>query len=317
MLSSIISLLKYLNLQSKGLSIEPSYSILYIGFILENVLFALGLGHKQKLILNDRNTSKNKLIEQLKENSTLKQKIQEQLEIEVDRLNKQAEIDRLKNKQTLYDKQFAELKVSALRSQMNPHFIFNALNSIKRYIIDNEKENAVFYLNKFSKLVRKILASSMEKESTLAEEIETIKLYVNIENIRFNNTIGFDLVIDETLNVSTIKLPSLITQPFIENAIWHGLSLKNDNRKLTLSVQKKGSSQVRIDILDNGIGRERSTRIKQKKLLKKRSVGIKLSKERLKHFSDNYKSKSKIVITDLYEQDKPAGTKVSILIPLQ
>ncbi len=315
-ISSIWSLLYYLRLQNDGQSVEPAYSILYIGFILENVLFSLGLGHKQKLILNDRNESQNKLINQLKENELLREKIQEQLKRDVEELNKQAEVEKLENIKMKYDKELAELKVSALRSQMNPHFIFNSLNSIKRYIIDSEKEHAVFYLNKFSKLIRKILASTMEKESSLAEELETMKLYVNIENIRFNNTINFELNVDDTLNLSSIKLPSLITQPFIENAIWHGLSLKENNRTLMLNVQKINENQLKIDIIDNGIGRDKSAEIKKKKLLKRTSIGIKLSEERLKHFSENYKSASDIQFTDLYDKNTPIGTKVTLLIPL-
>jgi sensor histidine kinase YesM len=315
LVTSIWSLLYYLKLESNGLSMEPAYSILYIGFIVENALFSLGLGHKQKLILDDRDSSKNQLINQLKENEELRKKIQKQLERDVEELNKQAEIEKLESIKMKYDKELAELKVSALRSQMNPHFIFNSLNAIKRYIIESEKENAVFYLNKFSKLIRKILASTMEKETSLAEELETMKLYVNIENIRFNNTIDFELTVDETLNTSAIKLPSLITQPFIENAIWHGLSLKKENRKLRLDVQRHNDSLFRIDIIDNGIGREKSQEIKEKKLLKRTSVGIQLSQERLQHFSKDYNEDSTILFEDLTVNNEPAGTKVSLLIP--
>lgn len=317
MSTSIVSLIIYGILQNQNLSIEPSYSILYIGFILENVIFSLGLGHKQKLILEDRNEAKNKLINQLKENDELRKKVQKQLEQDVETLNKQAEIEKLKALKLKYDKELAELKVSTLRSQMNPHFIFNSLNSIKRYIIDNEKENAVFYLNKFSKLIRKILASTIEKESTLEEEIDTIKLYVNIENIRFNNTIKFELNIDESLNTTSIKIPSLITQPFIENAIWHGLSLKKDDKILTLNIIKLNENQLQIDIIDNGIGRQKSNEIKKKKLLKRNSVGISLSEERLEHFSKNYKNTSDVFFTDLYDKKTPIGTKVTLLIPLK
>ncbi len=316
LISSLISLVYYLNLQNTNQSIEPSYSILYIGFLLENVLFSLGLGHKQKLVLEERDQSKDKLIQQLKENEKLRDKIQEQLERDVKSLNEQAEIERLKNLEIEYDKELAELKVSSLRSQMNPHFIFNSLNSIKRYIIDNEKENAVFYLNKFSKLIRKILASTENRESSLEEELETLKLYVNIENLRFNNTIDFKMDCDPSLNLSSIKIPSLITQPFIENAIWHGLSLKKDQRILKMNLKKENESQVRFDIIDNGIGREKSSALKAKKLHKRDSLGVKLSEERLKHFSKSFKTQGTITFTDLYdENNKPSGTKVSIIIP--
>lgn len=317
MSTSITAMYMYETSYIKNLSVIPAFSVMFIGFILENIIFSLGLGHKQKLILEDRNEAKNKLINQLKENEELRKKVQKQLEQDVEALNKQAEIEKLEALKLKYDKELAELKVTTLRSQMNPHFIFNSLNSIKRYIIDNEKENAVFYLNKFSKLIRKILASTIEKESTLEEEIDTIKLYVNIENIRFNNTIKFELNIDESLNTTSIKIPSLITQPFIENAIWHGLSLKKDDKILTLNIIKLNENQLQIDIIDNGIGRQKSNEIKKKKLLKRNSVGISLSEERMEHFSKNYMNSSDIFFTDLYDKKTPIGTKVTLLIPLK
>lgn len=109
-----------------------------------------------------------------------------------------------------------------LKSQMNPHFIFNSLNSIKLYIINNEKENTVYYLNKFAKLIRKILVVSNEKDISLADELDTMKLYMNIENIRFSNEIDFQINIDKDINLENIRIPSLILQPFLENSLWHG-----------------------------------------------------------------------------------------------
>ncbi|MGS0525604.1 sensor histidine kinase [Zobellia nedashkovskayae] len=123
-------------------------------------------------------------------------------------------------------KKVLTLEQSMLRSQMNPHFLFNSLNSIKLYIINNEQKNAVHYLNKFSKLVRKILESSSMREIPLAEELETVDLYMNIENIRFSNEIDFKIRVDKNIDTHTVKIPSLILQPFLENAIWHGLSPK-------------------------------------------------------------------------------------------
>ena len=292
-------------------------SIFYIGVVLENMLFSLGLGHKQKVILEEKNRTDKELIIQLKKNEELRNEIQLQLETDLKTLSKKAEEAKIKNLKTKYEKELAELKLSSLRSQMNPHFIFNSLNSIKRYIIDSEKENAVFYLNKFSKLIRKILASTASREIALSEEIETIKLYVKIENIRFNNTIEFTTNVDKTLNLTTIKIPSLITQPFIENAIWHGLSLKEKDRKLTLTLSKENPLQLKIEIIDNGIGRVKSGQIKEKKLHKRSSFGISLSKERLMHFSSEYKGDYSLTFLDLYEGDKPAGTKVTLLIPTQ
>lgn len=297
---------------------EISYSIFYIGILIENMFFSLGLGQKQKQIIKEKETSQKKLILQLRENESLKEKINQQLSIEVNSLNKQVEIDRLDSINAKYEKELAELKVTLLRSQMNPHFIFNSLNSIKLYIINNEKENAVYYLNKFSKLIRKILASTLVKEVSLAEELETMELYMNIENIRFENKIEFTINIDDSINIETIKIPCMILQPLIENSIWHGLSSKKGSKKLQIILSRKQKKYVIIEIEDNGIGREAAANLGEKKIRKKHSLGLKLAKERLRNY---YKSKfvsSSLKIIDLYDEDKhPSGTKVLLKIPLE
>ena len=314
--SLVVSVIIRLNLTPEEKEIR--YSIFYLGLIIENIFFALALGRKQKLILLEKNKSKEILISKLQENEVLKSNIQDKLQQDLAALNKQAEADKLEKIKAKYDKEFAEMKISALRNQMNPHFIFNSLNSIKRYIIDNEKENAVYYLNKFSKLIRKILSASMEQEISLSEELETMELYVNIENIRFNNEINFSINIDENLNLNAIKVPSLILQPFLENAIWHGLSLKKEDKVLSITLEKEGASCLKIDIIDNGIGRKRSAEIKQKKIHKKSSIGIKLTKERLALFSKGFINNYDINFTDLIgENSTPIGTMVSLIIPLK
>ena len=218
---------------------------------------------------------------------------------------------RLKN-----EKRIIRLEQEAMRSQMNPHFIFNSLNAIKLYIINNEQKNAVYYLNKFSKLIRKILAATKEKNNTLSDEIDTIKLYIDIENIRFSNEIESTLSIDKDLNINTIKLPSLILQPFIENAIWHGLSSKKGKKKINISYEKIKNKFLQIVITDNGIGREKSAKIKRNKIHKRKSIGINLTSERLENFSKNYKENGSISFIDLVENNKATGTKVILKIPL-
>ncbi|QLG47225.1 tetratricopeptide repeat protein [Costertonia aggregata] len=214
------------------------------------------------------------------------------------------------------EKKLLTLEQSMLRSQMNPHFLFNSLNSIKLYIINNEKKNAVYYLNKFSKLVRKILEASSLKEIPLAEELETVELYMNIENIRFSNEIDFNIMIDDNIDVHTIKIPSLILQPFLENALWHGLSSKEGSKKIDLRVSKQDSNFIQISITDNGVGRDASEKIKESKVLKRKSVGIDITKERLANFSRDYQNSFNVDIVDLYDDNsKPAGTKVILYIP--
>ena len=295
-----------------------NYTIFYFGVILENILFSLGLGHKQKLILEDKNKSQATLIKQLLENEKLKDALQLQLEENVASLSKQAKTEKLQKLKEKYDKELAELKVTSLRSQMNPHFIFNSLNSIKLYIINNEKENAVYYLNKFSKLIRKILNASQEKEISLADEIETMKLYINIENIRFNNEIDFRVIISKSLNIDTIKIPSLILQPFLENAIWHGLASKKENKKLEIKIKKWDEFHLSITIKDNGIGREKSAEINSRKIHKTNSVGIKLTEERLSNFAKDYENNYNLTYKDLYDENNMAiGTKIVLKLPIK
>ena len=214
------------------------------------------------------------------------------------------------------EKKLLTLEQSMLRSQMNPHFLFNSLNSIKLYIINNEKKNAVYYLNKFSKLVRKILEASSLKEISLAEELETIELYMNIENIRFSNEINFDISIEDGIDTHAIKIPSLILQPFLENAIWHGLSSKEGDKSIHINVKKENDYFTSISISDNGIGRKAAEIIKENKVLKRKSIGIDITKERLANFSKDYENSFDFEIKDLYdENNNSSGTKIVIHIP--
>ena len=215
------------------------------------------------------------------------------------------------------EKQILTLEQDMLRSQMNPHFIFNSLNSIKLYIINNEKENAVYYLNKFSKLIRKFLIASKEKETSLEDELETMKLYMNIENIRFSNEIDFTINVDENINTEITKVPSLILQPFIENALWHGLSPKPKDKKIELNVFKNSNDYITFEIIDNGIGRIASKRIKDNKKLKRKSVGIDITKARLANFSKAFPNSYTLDIEDLYNHETPSGTKVLLKIPVK
>ena len=215
------------------------------------------------------------------------------------------------------EKKILTLEQDMLRSQMNPHFIFNSLNSIKLYIINNEKENAVYYLNKFAKLIRKILVASSEKEIPLSNELDTMELYMNIENIRFSNAIDFKIIIDDSVNTNNIKVPALILQPFIENALWHGLSSIEKDKKIELKIEKNRRKHITISITDNGVGREVSKEINKQKTIKRKSVGIELTKERLENFSKRYTNMYNIKIEDLYDEDgKASGTKVILDIPI-
>ena len=219
--------------------------------------------------------------------------------------------------QTNNEKRVMALEQSRLRSQMNPHFLFNSLNSIKHYIINNEQKNAVHYLNKFSKLVRRILESTSIKENSLQEELKTVELYMDIENIRFNEQIDFEVDIAPDINPHNVKIPSLILQPFLENALWHGLSSKEGEKKIRLEVRRNEKGFINIAIRDNGIGREASEKLREGKVLKRTSMGISITRKRLSNFSRIYKNTFDLSIEDLYHGDgMVAGTQVNLKIPM-
>ncbi|MCX7548460.1 tetratricopeptide repeat protein [Xanthomarina sp. F1114] len=215
------------------------------------------------------------------------------------------------------EKKIVTLEQEMLRNQMNPHFIFNSLNSIKLFIINNEKENAVYYLNKFSKLIRKILIASTEKEISLQDELDTMALYMNIENMRFSNEINYQVHVDTNVNTSVIRVPSLILQPFLENALWHGLSSKASDKQIELNVNQDSLDYISIAIIDNGVGRIVSQKLKEKRKLNRKSVGIDITKARLANFSKSFINDYKIEIEDLYENGKACGTKVMVHIPIK
>tara|TARA_B100001167_G_scaffold189746_1_gene155052 strand:+ start:10163 stop:12094 length:1932 start_codon:yes stop_codon:yes gene_type:complete len=220
---------------------------------------------------------------------------------------------RLKNQ-----KEQLKAEQKLMRSQMNPHFIFNALLSIRIYLQNHNVEEAINYLGQFAQLIRSILSSSLAKENTLQEELETMQLYINIENIRFCNEIETQLEIDDTLNLDQVKIPALILQPFVENALWHGLQAKEGPKKLMIEVNKKNEKYVSITITDNGIGRVKTMDIpKDKRNTQKKSIGIDLTLERLQAFSKNLDNKYKLKIIDLYDTNQQAsGTQVRLDLPL-
>ena len=192
------------------------------------------------------------------------------------RINYIRKNERLQNE---IQNKFAQMEMKALRSQMNPHFIFNAINSIQHYVLTNEKELANKYLVKFSQLMRNILDLSKQELISLASELETINLYLDIESLRFNNAFSYSIDVLPGIFLKDVRIPPLIIQPFVENAIWHGLLLKEGNKKLTISVSKNEKFLI-IEIDDNGIGREASQKFSDKEL-KRRSFGMDITQDRL------------------------------------
>ncbi|QAA81046.1 hypothetical protein EI546_04590 [Aequorivita sp. H23M31] len=217
-----------------------------------------------------------------------------------------------KHKDAAYQQKIKETEMQMLRSQMNPHFMFNTLNSINSYIIQNKTEDASAYLTTFSKLMRSILQNSKEQWITLDNELETLRLYIDLESARLEHSFSYEIKVEEEVDPNSIQVPPLIIQPFVENAIWHGLRNKRGKGNLKISVWKPSENELQISIEDNGVGRERSTQLKTNQVSHK-SFGMEITLDRLKMLdSDN-----NIVIEDLYDSDKnPLGTKIILTIKI-
>ena len=205
-----------------------------------------------------------------------------------------------------------EIELKALRSQMNPHFMFNSLNSIKSYILQSEPGPAAAYLSDFSHLVRMILQHSRENLITLEEELETLLLYIDLEKLRLENEFSFTNEVDDKLDLSDIKIPPLLLQPFVENAIWHGLKEKGDGQ-LIISIYQR-DQRVLCEILDNGIGREKSAMLNKNKTKKYKSLGTGITNERIELINQMEDIDLKIDIVDLYDErtGDSTGTKVIV-----
>ncbi|MDC7999764.1 histidine kinase [Aequorivita todarodis] len=209
-----------------------------------------------------------------------------------------------------FDKKLTELEAKALRSQINPHFIFNTLNSIKYFATMKTKEETTDFITLFSTLIRQVLENSKQSLIPLNEEIETLIAYIEIEKLRFRNSFDYTLKVDEQIPKDFL-IPPMIVQPFIENAIWHGLMHKEDNRNLSIEFLRKNKT-VQCIITDNGIGRKMAQEITKNKPLKT-SLGIKITHERLKKLSELYNLKSTFKIIDLFDgEGKSSGTRVII-----
>ena len=217
----------------------------------------------------------------------------------------------LKSK-TLYEKQAISNEIRALRSQMNPHFIFNSLNAIKAYNLSNDTEKADLYLTKFSRLIRQVLENSAAEKITLENELNTLRHYLEMEKLRTGEKLSYEILVSDDIEPAFIELPPLLIQPYVENAIWHGLLHKEGGGMVTISVETThalfltNAPILQITITDNGIGRKAAAL--HGKATQKQSFGTKLTAERIKHLG---MPSASVNIEDLSE-----GTRVTIMIQI-
>jgi len=210
-------------------------------------------------------------------------------------------------KKQTQEKRLRELQMAAIRAQMNPHFLFNSLNSVQNLIQQNRAQEAHLYLSDFAGLIRKVLHNSDKEEVSLAEELETLEQYLNLEKLRFD--FEYSIEVDDGIDQNLFMLPSMILQPIAENALLHGLQNKKGEKKLTIRISKTENT-ILISIEDNGIGIEGAKKLKTNS----NGVGLRMNEERIQMMKEKYGGNYSFKLIDLAEQGRE-GTRVEIFIP--
>ncbi len=214
-----------------------------------------------------------------------------------------------------FERKLASVEMRALRAQMNPHFIFNCLNSIDYFIIQNETENASDYLNRFSRLIRLILQNSRSPKINLRDELEALKLYIEMESLRFEQRFDYIVKVEGEMDLNQLEVPPMLLQPYVENAIWHGLLHKEGKGRLELILRQDRES-INCIIQDNGIGRSAAAKLRSKTATRRKSFGMQISKDRLHVLNQLNEGKASVTVKDLHDHRGIAsGTLVELTIP--
>lgn len=215
-----------------------------------------------------------------------------------------------------FEHQVSEIQMQALRAQMNPHFLFNSLNSIKYFAISKSKDETAAYLSKFSMLVRAILNNSKSRTISLKDELDALQLYIEIEHLRLDGKFDYHIDIDSGIHIKQAQIPPMILQPYVENAIWHGLMHKDGRGRLLVQVKDMGH-QIQCIIEDNGIGRLKASEFRGKQTDHKKSVGMQITSDRIALINRIYHIDTQVHVIDLMDEKGMAtGTRVVINVPL-
>lgn len=220
-----------------------------------------------------------------------------------------------KEKSALFQKA-SEMEMKFLSAQMNPHFTFNAMNSIQHFMLDHEPEKAQHYLAKYAKLIRRVLENNMENFVPLDDELDMLEIYMEIESMRFSTPFEFEITVCEELEEKEYQIPPMILQPYVENAIWHGIFHKQEGTgKITLSFSLE-NDRIKCIIEDNGVGRKKAKEMNSKKK-DHRSVGMLITQERLQHLQADSDIDIRTKISDIVnEHGLVCGTRVEVCLPL-
>jgi sensor histidine kinase YesM len=293
----------------KDLYVDIKY--LYLGVAFELIIFSIALIIRIKDSFLASEKLKDKLIVELQqneefiknENSILEEKVKER----VSEIKQQNLLIEEQQKQALiqsFEKEKVEIQMQALSAQMNPHFIFNCMNSIQHSIVTNNTEKASVMLHDFASLIRMVLENSSQPDITLENEIKLLETYLKLEQIRTNNSFDYKIDVDSSVSADFIKIPTMMLQPFLENAIWHGFKLINYKGKIHVEFSLLENS-VACNIIDNGIGRKKANQIKHQDV--KKSMAIQIIQNRISLLNRTLTNNSaSLEIVDLYDEQQNA-----------
>lgn len=292
-------------------------TIFQIGLFGEVVCFSFAVAHHVQLIYRQKEESAQAYIHQLQENQRIQENMNQELDRKVNektgeliKVYSEFEKQREKEIKSEFHQKLKETKLLALRSQMNPHFLFNSMNSIKHLILTDRPKDAMNYLDNFAGLLRGVLQNSKSETITVEDELNLLEMYILLEKGRLGPSFEFELNVDDRSELSQYPIPALLLQPFVENAIWHGLQPKAEGqKKLTITFDTR--DDLIISIHDTGIGRQEASRFSDKNSTHK-SFGIKITRERLALFNHLNQIKIKLNISDLSENGISTGTLVTL-----
>ena len=289
-----------------------------IALVIDMCFYFTGLAHRDRQVEKDKRIFQEQLIKQLEANKILQEKFTGELEQQVKEktteLIEQREALEIQKEAKLlaeFDRKFSESELKALRSQMNPHFVFNILNTIESYSLENNKDAVSNMIQKFSRLTRLVLENSMNQLVPFENDWKALQLYIELEQMRYADKFAVVYNVQEQIREQDYFIPPMIIQPFVENAIVHGLRNKaNGNGILDLSASLQ-NGYIIVQVKDNGIGREKAALLKANNPIQKKSLGIKVTQDRISMFNNlNHDKKAKVDIQDLSE-----GTEVLICLP--
>ncbi|RIV27728.1 hypothetical protein DYU11_05355 [Fibrisoma montanum] len=287
----------------------PQFWIL-LGLAIESFCFMLALAYRGRLI-----EVENRRIQERYAYDLETQLAERTHEIETQ--NRLLEAQHIKKLEAEFEQKLAETEMTALRAQMNPHFIFNCLNSIKLYTLENDADRASEYLTKFSRLIRIVLENSRSERVTLHNELDMLRLYADMETMRFKQKLSFFVEVEPGVDADFIEIPPLLLQPYVENAIWHGLMHKPEGGTVRVRASQLQENLLQLTITDDGVGRARAAELKSKSANHRKSFGLKMTSERIALVNQLYQTHTQVEIQDLVDTDgQPAGTEVIIQIPI-